>query len=218
MFEVLKGIKGLLFDCYQTLIDISTDEESLSTYESCSNWLRSHGVEITPQDLKNEYKWRCDVELRYVGGLFPEFKVENVFRQICRQHSFNGCDYDEVEKNASRAFRLASLRRFKSIPKSIDLLEMFSNLPMGIISNGQRVYSEGEVKRLNLSSYFRFIIFSSDMGFRKPDYRIFHEGACRLGMKPEEIIFIGDSWDADINPARALGMKAMHVQEAWGVL
>ena len=37
-------------------------------------------------------------------------------------------------------------------------------------------------------------------------------------MKPDEIMFIGDSWDADINPARALGMKAMHVQEAWGIL
>jgi putative hydrolase of the HAD superfamily len=123
-----------------------------------------------------------------------------------------------VGKDASRAFRSASLKRFKSIPKSIDLLEMFNNLPMGIISNGQRVYSAEEVKKLNLNSYFGFIIFSSDMGFRKPDHRIFHEGARRLAMKPEEILFIGDSWDADINPARAMGMKAIHVQEAWGFL
>jgi len=32
-------IKGVIFDCYQTLIDIHTEEHSIETYEILSTWL-----------------------------------------------------------------------------------------------------------------------------------------------------------------------------------
>jgi len=32
----LEGVRGVLFDCYKTLIDIKTDEKSLRTYEPLS--------------------------------------------------------------------------------------------------------------------------------------------------------------------------------------
>jgi hypothetical protein len=32
----LDGVKGVMFDCYITLVDISTDESSVRTYEPIS--------------------------------------------------------------------------------------------------------------------------------------------------------------------------------------
>jgi len=52
----IMGIKGVIFDLYNTLIDIRTDEESISTYEQISKWLIYQGVKISADDLKNEYK------------------------------------------------------------------------------------------------------------------------------------------------------------------
>jgi putative hydrolase of the HAD superfamily len=40
-------------------------------------------------------------------------------------------------------------------------------------------------------------------------------GAGNLGLPPHEILYIGDSWDNDIHPSRGIGMKAMHIEEAW---
>ncbi len=37
--EALEGIKGVIFDCYNTLIDIKTDDDSIDTYRQVSNWL-----------------------------------------------------------------------------------------------------------------------------------------------------------------------------------
>jgi putative hydrolase of the HAD superfamily len=94
-------------------------------------------------------------------------------------------------------------------------LEKLRGYPLGIVSNGQRVFSELELRQLGLYGYFNFVIFSSDFGYKKPDSRIFMAGAGNLGLPPHEILYIGDSWDNDIHPSRGIGMKAMHIEEAW---
>lgn len=95
------------------------------------------------------------------------------------------------------------------------LLERLKGYPLGIVSNGQRVFSELELRQLGLYGYFRFVLFSSGFGYKKPGPRIFLAGASQIGLRPEEILYIGDSWENDINPSRELGMQAMHIEEAW---
>ncbi|VVB62518.1 Glyceraldehyde 3-phosphate phosphatase [uncultured archaeon] len=89
---------------------------------------------------------------------------------------------------------------------------------MGIVSNAQAVFSLLELKYLDRSKHFRFVILSSEFGRRKPDPRIILEGARKLGLKPEEILSIGDNMEHDIIPSAKLGMKAMLIEDAWKLL
>ena len=217
MFEIqgLNGVKGVIFDCYKTLIDIKTDEKDLKTYEPVSKWLMYHGVNISPQDLMNEYRGRCKEELERRGEWHSELKVEDVFSKIIRQHASWPVNDVNIGIEASRLFRSASVKRLKAFPQTYKLLEKLKGYPLGIVSNGQRVFSELELRQLGLYGYFRFVIFSSDFGYKKPDSRIFMAGASQLGLGPHEILYIGDSYENDINPSRGLGMKAMHTEDAW---
>jgi putative hydrolase of the HAD superfamily len=217
MFEIqgLNGVKGVIFDCYKTLIDIKTDEKDLKTYEPVSKWLMYHGVNISPQDLMNEYRWRCKEELERHGEWHSELKVEDVFSKIIRQHASWPVNDVTIGIEAARLFRSASVRRLKAFPQTYRLLEKLKGYPLGIVSNGQRVFSELELRQLDLYRYFRFVIFSSDFGYKKPDSRIFLAGANQLGLGPHEILYIGDSYENDINPSIGLGMKAMHTKDAW---
>ena len=52
MFEISE-IKGMIFDCYGTLIDIDTDENDYYTYDTVSKWLKYKGVKIDPEVLKS---------------------------------------------------------------------------------------------------------------------------------------------------------------------
>ncbi|MGD0954510.1 MAG: hypothetical protein ABR985_19340, partial [Methanotrichaceae archaeon] len=61
--EELEGIKGIIFDCYNTLIDIKTDDVSVDTYRQVSNWLIYQGVKIDPEELMAEYKKKSKEEL-----------------------------------------------------------------------------------------------------------------------------------------------------------
>jgi len=213
--EELEGIKGIIFDCYNTLIDIKTDDVSVDTYRHVSNWLIYQGVKIDPDELMDEYKKKSEEELKSRWEKNPEIKIELVFGNICKQHALWDINDSVVGVETARAFRAASLKHFRAFPQSVKLLKELEGYPMGIVSNAQTVFAEPELKYLDLHKHFQFVILSSEFGHRKPDPRIFLEGARKLGLKPEEILSIGDSMEHDIAPSEKLGMKAMHIEEAW---
>ncbi len=209
------GIKGLIFDLYNTLIEIRTDEESMSTYEITSNWLIYQGVRIRPDELMKDYKRLIEEDLGKRWEKYPEVQVEQAFRKICKNYALWEIDEARLGAEASRAFRAASLRRFQAFPQSLRLLKELEGYPKVVVSNGQRVFSEQEMRFLGLYDQFKHIIFSSDFGHKKPDPRIFLEAAKLLSLDPEKILCIGDNFDNDVIPASKLGMKAMHIEEAW---
>ena len=47
---------------------------------------------------------------------------------------------------------------------------------------------------------------------RKPDPKIFSLGVEDLGLKPEEVLVVGDSYRKDIEPAIKLGCKAIWIK------
>jgi putative hydrolase of the HAD superfamily len=216
--EALEGIKGIIFDCYNTLIDIKTDDVSVDTYRQVSNWLIYQGVKIDPEELMAEYKNESKEELESRWEKYPEIRVELVFGKICKHHALWDINESNVGVEAARAFRAASLRHFRAFPQSVKLLKELGGYPMVIVSNAQAVFSLLELKYLDLSKHFKFVILSSEFGHRKPDPRIILEGARMLGLKPEEILSIGDNMEHDITPSAKLGMKAMHIEEAWKFL
>ena len=60
------------------------------------------------------------------------------------------------------------------------------------------------------------MIESAVVGVRKPDPQIFTLGVKALGIKPEEAVVVGDSYDKDIMPAKAAGCRAVWLKgEGW---
>lgn len=208
-------VKGMVFDCYHTLIDINTDENSFDTYDTVSKWLKYEGVVIDALRLKDEYKNRAVAMAESSGEAYPEIKVEKVFESICRDFSIWDIDEEELAVATSRLFRSASLRKLEAYNQSIMLLEKYHDIPKCIVSNGQRVFSEPELRFLGFHQYFDHIIFSSDLGYKKPDKRIFEKALELLGLEASEVISIGDTPKNDIIPPLELGMQAMHIQDAW---
>lgn len=52
------------------------------------------------------------------------------------------------------------------------------------------------------------VLDSAVVGLRKPDPRLFATALERLGVAPADAAMVGDSFDRDVRPARALGMHA----------
>lgn len=209
--------KAVLFDLYNTLIDIETDEGSMDTYRTTSAWLAYEGVEVDPKTLKAEYRRLCRDQIWSRGEMHPEVNVEEVFREICREFRLWDLDESQVAKRAARAFRAASLRRKRVFPQSRTLLEYLADRPLGIVSNGQRVFSEHELRHLGIRDYFDVIVFSSDYGYKKPDPRLFKCALREIGVDPGDALFIGDSYENDILGPRQIGMSSMFIHDAWGL-
>lgn len=83
--------------------------------------------------------------------------------------------------------------------------------PIGIITNGPSAHQWQKVRALGLERYMpaAHIIASGDVGTEKPDPVIFREMAARLGVRPEEMLYIGDNYDNDVAGAEGAGCAAL---------
>ena len=61
----------------------------------------------------------------------------------------------------------------------------------------------------HFGSIFREIIVSETLGYSKPDPQFYEKAIKIVGADPAKILYIGDSMDLDINPAKALGIKTL---------
>jgi HAD superfamily hydrolase (TIGR01509 family) len=84
---------------------------------------------------------------------------------------------------------------------------------LGIVSNTGRtpgVILRRVLERHGLLGYFGAISYSDEVGYRKPQARIFHVTLERAGVAPGEAVHIGDNPDADVVGAQGVGMRAAH--------
>jgi putative hydrolase of the HAD superfamily len=100
----------------------------------------------------------------------------------------------------------------KVYPEVMSVLRSFMNMGarMGIISNTTNpvFMKEKEMAATGLKPFFEFAIYSSDTPYRKPHPSIFELAITRLGINPEEILFVGDNLLLDVVGAQSVGMKS----------
>jgi putative hydrolase of the HAD superfamily len=97
------------------------------------------------------------------------------------------------------------------------LTELAKRYKLGLITNGP---SDGQRNKLAHSGLSRFfnpeeIVVSGDYPFSKPDPRIFWAGCEKLGVKPEEAVYVGDIYGRDILGAHRAGMTPVWIWN-WG--
>ena len=81
-------------------------------------------------------------------------------------------------------------------------------LVVGLISNIDR--DVGLLcAELGVSEDFDFMLSSCNVGFEKPDPRIFRLALERAGVAPAEAIHVGDQYKSDVLGAEAVGIKAL---------
>jgi len=83
-----------------------------------------------------------------------------------------------------------------------------STYKIGIISNAWSQLTE-LLDHWGIRDAFDAMIGSGDVGFMKPDPRIYRLALEGLGVQPEEAVFVDDFLE-NVNGARALGMHAIH--------
>ena len=128
-------------------------------------------------------------------------------------HKLRGdADPDYPEKIASLLWNAQPTQNLwrKPIAGMFELVAELSarGVPVGIISNSEGRLAE-LVEELGHSALFPVIVDSGRVGIDKPDARIFQHAAGLLGVSLEELVHVGDAWEADVMGARAAGAHAV---------
>jgi putative hydrolase of the HAD superfamily len=86
------------------------------------------------------------------------------------------------------------------------------SLKIGLICNTGR--ETGHVlrelmRREGVLDYFDATVFSNEVGHGKPDKRIFLTAADKMGLKPTDVLHVGDNIENDVKGAQSAGMKTL---------
>ena len=86
-------------------------------------------------------------------------------------------------------------------------------MPWGIVTNGDSSRQRGKCRGAGLDRLAPFIIVSGEMGYEKPDPRIFRDALEASGLTaPERVLFVGDNPTADVDGAKRFGMQAAWIR------
>ena len=125
----------------------------------------------------------------------------------------------EIE-NEELALRLGEhygVRRDANLALFPDALTVLDRLrgagyPMGLITNGPADVQRQEVVTLGLTDYFDPIYIEGEVGYGKPDERVLANAARAVGLPPERLLFVGNSYRHDIEPAVRAGWRTAWVR------
>lgn len=142
---------------------------------------------------------------------YPKQSIELFIRRF--NHVVNSTNNIELMHKIEDIW-YQSVERAELKPYAWELLDLlrFSGMKLGLVSNTPPT-SMIILDRLDLKRRFDVIVFSCDVGFLKPDPRIFEIALARLNSIPSKSVIVGDKIRTDILGGAILGMKSVLVEE-----
>ena len=199
-------IRAVLFDVGETLI---TSMEMVDTFQAI---LKEKDIEIDLEKIREAHDNASKEFLGKKRDIRPTGRGD--FNKVYA--SWN----DEVVKElglknkglgkyiSKRWFDVVGLKAYDD---SVVVLNRLSamGLRIGIVTNGYQEELETVLKKINgplKTSMFDVIVGRDTAGAAKPDPRPFLHAAGSLGLKPEEVLFVGDSFYNDYEGSQGVGM------------
>lgn len=181
------------------------------------NKVMRHSLAFTLEELRRQIPGKSTSELtiekmiKIRNEVAKEFEDKTVNLEEIRLHAFKRTlDYIGY-KNDRLAIHLNNLylkHRFEDIELYPDVLSSLNKLQkdyrLGLISNGN-----GCPEKCGLPDFFSFVIFSQDVGIKKPNPEIFSIACKKANCLHTELIHIGDSLKSDVQGANSAGVLSV---------
>lgn len=209
--ENIEGIKGIIFDYGGTI-----DSRGVHWSEIIWDAYQAMDVPVSKALFRDAYVF-AERELARTRHIMPDHTFYDLLLIKMRIELQWLSDNGHLPANAHERYAV-SLARYcddaarNAVAEARPVLErLYEKYPMVLVSN---FYGnvEAVLKAYGLDHFFRKIIESAVVGVRKPDPQIFMLGVEALGLKPDEVLVVGDSLRKDILPARSIGCRTAWIK------
>ena len=85
---------------------------------------------------------------------------------------------------------------------------------LALLTNGGALFQREKIVRFALAPLFDAIFVEGELGFGKPDPRVFARALRALGAEPHEALMTGNDLRSDIAGAKSAGIRAVWVYHA----
>lgn len=219
----MKLYHDYIFDLYGTLVDIRTNEEQHALWNKLSLFYGYYGAYYLPQVLHESYLSLVHAKEKlkqyskqehYSHEAYPEIPIEEVFAELYTSKGVQPSD--ELVLHTGQIFRVMSTLHIRLYAGAKELLQQLraNGSRVFLLSNAQRIFTEYELKYLQIYDCFDGILISSDYGVKKPDERFFKLLLQKYSIDPKEALMIGNDLSSDIAGAKNVGIDTFYIHSA----
>lgn len=108
------------------------------------------------------------------------------------------------------ALRDRDMRPFDGAVETVQWLRS-SGCRLALLTNGAAAAQRRKIERFDLAPLFDVVLIEGELGFGKPDPRVYHRALDQLGVTASDAWMIGDNLDWDVLPPQALGIHGVWV-------
>ncbi len=210
--------KNYIFDFYGTLVDIHTNEGKASLWKNFSNLLAMYGAVYKPSVLKKRYSCLVHEAVQAVPKekytIKSEPQLKGVFEALYKEKGVHASD--ELVSFTAATFRALSLdyiRKYDGVDELFETIRKNGG-KIYLLSNAQRIFTEAEIRLVDLYNKFDDVFISSDCGCAKPDPMFFEALLEKHNLNRTESIMIGNDSISDIWGAYNVGLDALYIHTA----
>lgn len=188
----------MLFDLDDTLLDRDKAVDNLfllvleKRYEDVSDTVKNNMLQKFKEYDKKEY-----------GISDKTIVLESLFDEFAPKY--------RLPRNYIQDFWNENFPKCFSIDQNTILFlnHIKRHFKVGIITNGSTQRQKAKIMNTGLNEYFDTIIISEEVGFSKPDKRIFELALNKLNVQSEDVLFVGDDLEKDIAGCQNANIKGI---------
>ncbi len=206
--------KAVFFDLYQTLINVDAIHEKegnkVGFQKIIIPYLLQKGIIKSEASLVLSYyfdelqAFYKDHKIELFQHSFPAI-LSNIFNR------YYGFIIPESEMNdLIYEFRKVSRGYLVLYEGAREMLKALSaQYVLAVASHTQSIYTERELEELDILRYFKYRIYSSDIGFKKRSNAFYLKCLEIVGLDPKNCVMVGDNLYEDIYMANQNGIHTV---------
>lgn len=199
--------KVLLLDMDDTILASgSADECWLGVCNSFASRLGERKPEELLSAIQEYRTWYwSDPERHRAGRLDLHAAQRNIVAEGLRR-----LDIDDPSLAAEVARAYSNLREevITPFPGALDALRELRRrgITLALITNGNAELQRSKIVKHGLASFFDYVLIEGELGFGKPDVKVFRHALNLLQAAPEEVWMVGDNLEWDVAAPQKLGI------------
>lgn len=208
-------IKAVLFDMFDTLMLIEKNHEFYSpSLMRMHRFLLSKGIKVPFKEFNDTYIEIRDRLYRKADLNWEEPHFNVRVAETLQKLGYSYGISHSVVAEATNEFCDEFMKYVRIDSEAAFVLKkLHENYRLGIISNFAIPECVHKLlQTAGIKQFFEVIVVSATVNKRKPASEIFESTLKLMGFSASEVVFVGDTVDADVEGSKAVGMKCIYIE------
>jgi putative hydrolase of the HAD superfamily len=205
--------KAILFDLDDTILDDSgcVDQSWTDACVECCEALGSEATTRVRTAIREAGEWFWGDPGRHRTGRLDMTAARRHVAALGLERV--GLTDDALADAIALTYERHRNARLALLPGAVETVRWFRTIgcSLALVTNGSRRTQRLKIERFALEPLFDVVLIEGELGYGKPDRRVYELALSQLGRSPDESWMVGDHLEWDVAAPQELGLYGIWV-------